>query len=222
MAVQLIPGGLLGLGTLILRESPPWLFRKGRDDEALEVLSYIRKLPADDKYIQEEVGMIQSLMAEEALITGGEHGMMAYLRGAFGLLKTKNIRHRVAVVFFMFLFQNWSGAIVINYYSPSIFKSVGIVDYTLYTGIYGLVKAIGSFIFFLFVVDRSGRRVPWLLSATVCAGCLLYLGIYVKVAAPAAGKTMSASSQAGGNAAIFFIMLYSLFWSFGGNGLPWM
>lgn len=93
-----------------------------------------------------------------------------------------------------------------------IFQSIGIPtgDVAFYTGIYGLVKAVGSFIFFLFIIDRSGRRKPWLLSATGCALCLLYIGVYVHVARPAVGKELSPSSKAGGNGAMFFLFLYSL------------
>ncbi|KAL1408787.1 hypothetical protein Q8F55_005600 [Vanrija albida] len=225
MAVQLIPGGLLGIGTFFLKESPAFLLRKGRDDEALAILSWIRKLPSDDQYIQEEVAMVRSVMREEATLGGGKDrgGIMGYLRGAFGeIVHVKSTRHRIIVTFFMFLFQNFSGAIVINYYSPTIFKSIGITNVALYTGIYGLIKAVGSFIFFLFIVDRSGRRKPWLISAAACTLCLIYLGVYVKVAHPTEGVPLSPSSKAGANAAIFFIMLYSLFWSFGGNGLPWI
>lgn len=42
----------------------------------------------------------------------------------------------------MFLFQNVSGAAVINYYSPTLFTSIGLADPALWTGIYGLVKGM--------------------------------------------------------------------------------
>ena len=44
------------------------------------------------------------------------------------------------ITFCMFLFQNVSGAAVINYYSPTLFTSIGLADPALWTGIYGLVK----------------------------------------------------------------------------------
>lgn len=102
-----------------------------------------------------------------------------------------------------------------DYYSPKLFTALGIKDVALYTGIYGLVKALGSFIFFALIVDRSGRRIPWLISSSACALFLLYLAVFIKVSDPK-------NPGAGGNVAIAFVMLYSLFWSFGGNGLPWM
>lgn len=94
MAIQLVPGGLLGIGTLFLKESPAWLLRRGRDEEALAILSWLRKLPADHKYIQEEVGMTHAVMDEESQISGGQRGMAAYVRGAFSQLKIDHVRHR--------------------------------------------------------------------------------------------------------------------------------
>lgn len=58
------------------------------------------------------------------------------------------MRNRLLLVFCAFALQNMSGAAAINYYSPTLFASLGIKDVALYTGIYGLVK--GKFFFFLF------------------------------------------------------------------------
>lgn len=47
MAVQLIPGGIFLIGCFIIKESPAWLYRKGRSEQALRNLSYLRSLPAE-------------------------------------------------------------------------------------------------------------------------------------------------------------------------------
>ena len=47
MAVQIIPAGLLLVGGFFLHESPLWLFRKHRDEEATQALEALRKLPRD-------------------------------------------------------------------------------------------------------------------------------------------------------------------------------
>lgn len=46
MAVQLIPAGILLVGGFMLHESPLWLMRKGREEEATQVLVAVRQLPA--------------------------------------------------------------------------------------------------------------------------------------------------------------------------------
>lgn len=57
-AVQLIPGGMLLIGAIFIPESPRWLFLKGKREEALKVLCWMRQLDRDDKYVVEEVAFI--------------------------------------------------------------------------------------------------------------------------------------------------------------------
>lgn len=45
MAVQIIPAGVLLLGGLVLHESPLWLMRKNRENDAATALEVLRKLP---------------------------------------------------------------------------------------------------------------------------------------------------------------------------------
>lgn len=83
MAVQLIPAGLLALGIPILKESPVWLLKKGRDEQAIKVYSYLRNLPADHVYIAEDVAYVKGQIAHErAMTTGGSPSFTAFLRGA--------------------------------------------------------------------------------------------------------------------------------------------
>jgi hypothetical protein len=110
----------------------------------------------------------------------------------------------------------------INYYSPRIFASIGLSDITLWTGIYGLIKAAGSIIFFTFFVDSFGRKMPWIISSLACAACQYYLAGYIAVGKPTAGIEQSASTIAGGKAATAAIMIFGATWSFGANGLPWI
>lgn len=92
MAVQLIPGGMLAVGSIILKESPGWLLRKGREEEALNVLSYVRQLPIDHVYLQEEVGMLRVVIDEERKLTGGRPGIKPYLKAFLRELRVPDIR----------------------------------------------------------------------------------------------------------------------------------
>lgn len=235
MGAQLIFGGLLTIGTVFLKESPTWLLRRGRKGEALHVLSYIRKLPEDHHYISEEVQLAQTLIDKERAMAGGKTGLGAYIKAFVGKMKQRSIRNRMVLLICMFFLQNLSGAVVINYYSPTLFGEltaswielttggIGVSkdDIFLYTGYYGLLKAFGAITFCFFIVDRAGRRNPWMLSAGSCAALLILIAIFVKVAEPAKGLT-SPSQIAGGKAAVAAIMLYSWFWSWGGCSLAWI
>ncbi|OWZ77992.1 quinate permease [Cryptococcus neoformans Bt85] len=223
IAVQLIPGGLFAIGCMFFKESPMLLIKRGREAEAIANLEWLRMLPGDHLYIQEELRMIHARIEEESKVAGGEgKGIKGYFVGCIREMKVPSIRHRFALVLGMMFLQNFSGAITINYYSPSIFKAIGLTDVTLWTGIYGVFKASGAILFFMFGIDRFGRRNPWMLSAACCGLCLIYLGAYIKVGHPGTATVLSESTKKGGNAATAIIMLYALFWSFGGNGLPWI
>lgn len=91
------------------------------------------------------------------------------------------------------------------------------------TGIYGIIKAAGSIIFFTLFVDSFGRKGPWIVSSLCCAVCQYYLAGYIAVAHPSEDVTNpSASYVAGGKAATAAIMIFGATWSFGANGLPWI
>lgn len=55
----------------------------------------------------------------------------------------------------------------LNYYSPTLFADIGVTNTSLYTGIYGILKAIASLIFFAFFVDSVGRRLPLIWGGTL-------------------------------------------------------
>lgn len=223
MGVQLVPAGLLALGIPFLRESPTWLLKRDREEQAYNVLSYYRNLPVDHEYIAQDVAHIQNQINGERAVTGGARPTFgAFVKAALRESCTKGMRNRFLLVFIMFMWQGWSGAAAINYYSPTIFKSIGLTDVTLWTGIYGIIKAAGSIIFFTFFIDTFGRKMPWILSSLTCAACQYYLAGYIAVGSPTAGEVQSPSTVAGGKAATAAIMVFGAAWSFGANGLPWI
>ena len=224
MGVQLIPAGLLAIGIPFLRKSPVWLLKKGRIESALNVYNYYRNLPIDHPYIAEDVAFVRGQIEHERAVTiGGQAGFGGFLKGAVQESFMKGMRNRFALVFVMFMWQGWSGAAAINYYSKTIFTSIGLSDYTLWTGIYGLIKAAGSVIFFAFFVDTFGRKKPWIISSLCCAVCQYYLAGYITLGHPSLGVTNPSSSYvAGGKAAVAAIMIFGATWSFGANGLPWI
>lgn len=223
MAVQLIPAGLLAIGIPFLRESPTWLLKQNREDQAYNVLSYFRALPVDHPYVAQDVAHIQNQIDGERAVTGGARPTFgAFVKGALRESCMKGMRNRFFLVFIMFMWQGWSGAAAINYYSPTIFTSIGLTDVTLWTGIYGIIKAAGSIIFFTFFIDTFGRKMPWIVSSLICAACQYYLAGYIAVGKPVAGETQGAGVIAGGKAATAAIMIFGAAWSFGANGLPWI
>lgn len=71
VAVQLIPGGLMIVGLCFLKESPRWLAKKGRNEQAHISLAHVRCKPLDDPDVLEEMAEIKAAIEEEHLATEG-------------------------------------------------------------------------------------------------------------------------------------------------------
>lgn len=79
LALQALPAVILFLGMFISTETPRWLARKDRWDDASKVLSRIRNLPATHPYVQEELQEMSDQLAYERRLIAGS--------GALDLLK---------------------------------------------------------------------------------------------------------------------------------------
>ncbi|KAI5476175.1 hypothetical protein MNV49_000336 [Pseudohyphozyma bogoriensis] len=225
MGVQLIPAGLLLIGSLFLKETPRLLLKMGKKEQALEHLSYLRQLPPTHPYILQEVDAVEEQIAAERAVThsnGEKPSIGQFWKGVFKEVCTPGIRNRFVVGFFMMAFQNMVGTNAINYYSTTIFKTIGVTNTSLYTGIYGVIKAAASVVFLLWLIDTWGRRQPLLFGAAGSAICMFYLGIYNKVGHPSTEKVLSASTIAGGKAATAAIMIFGAIFCLGWNGLAWV
>lgn len=145
-AVQLIPAGLLLAGAVWMRESPRWLLSKGRREEGLRNLCWMRNLSASDIYIVEEVSYIDEELERYRVEVG------AGFWKPFAALRLKKVQWRFFLGSMLFLWQNGSGINAINYYSPTIFKSIGVTGTNaslLTTGVFGCVKTVFTFIWLL-------------------------------------------------------------------------
>lgn len=99
-AVQLIPSGLLLVFAPFIPESPRWLFMKGRRDEAMKALCWMRNLEPTDEYIKEEVRYIDDDLERFRREVG------AGFWKPFMSLKEKKIQWRFLLGALLFVFQN--------------------------------------------------------------------------------------------------------------------
>ena len=175
--MQLIPAGLLLIGAFWIKESPRWLLSKHRRDEALNNLSWIRKLPADDLYMIEEVASLDHVLEAQAAAIG--EGFFQPFKAA---ARDRKVQWRLFLGSIMFMWQNGSGINAINYYSPRVFASIGIRGTStsfLTTGIFGVVKTVMTVVWILVLIDHLGRRKLLMIGAGGGAICMFIIGAYI-------------------------------------------
>ena len=102
-AVQLIPAGCLLIGAIWMKESPRWLFSKGKREQALDNLCWIRNLPPTDLYIVEEVAAIDAQIEHDRIHIGPGFWK------PFAALKQRKVLWRFFLGGMLFLWQNGSG-----------------------------------------------------------------------------------------------------------------
>ncbi|CAK5268045.1 unnamed protein product [Mycena citricolor] len=217
-AVQLVPGGILFLGALFLVESPRWLAMKDRSGQALRNLCVLRNLPADAPYVVEELAEIEAgIVHERSLAGAGFFGPM------FSVFRSPALIYRLLLACSLFVWQNATGVNAINYYSPTIFKSIGITGSStslLTTGVYGLIKLTGALIWLLYLVDSFGRRAVLIIGSVGGSICMYYIGSYIAIAQPT--HHPSPTISAGGRSAIAFFYVWTIFYGPTWNGTPWV
>ncbi|KAK5130854.1 hypothetical protein LTR08_001626 [Meristemomyces frigidus] len=216
-AVQLIPAGLLFVGAFWIRESPRWLLSKNRRAEAMKNLSWIRNLSPDDIYIIEEVAFLDAALNEQASTIG-----MGFWSPFKAVGKSRKVQYRFLLGGMLFMWQNGAGINAINYYSPTVFKSIGISGTNtgfLTTGIFGVVKTCLTLVWLFFLIDRVGRRNLLMIGAAGGSICMWIIGGYINSVDLTQKQT---SLGSGGTAAIFFFYLWTAFYTPTWNGTPWV
>ncbi|CAK5268047.1 unnamed protein product [Mycena citricolor] len=217
-AVQLVPGGILFLGALFLVESPRWLAIKDRSGQALRNLCILRNLPADAPYVVEELAEIEAgIIHERSLAGAGFFGPM------LSVFRSPALTYRLFLGCSLFVWQNATGINAINYYSPTIFKSIGITGSStplLTTGVYGIIKLTGALVWLLYLVDSFGRRAVLLVGSVGGAISMFYIGAYIAIAKPQ--DHVTATITPGGRSAIAFFYLWTVFYGPTWNGTPFV
>jgi len=138
---ETIPAILFFAAMFFVPESPRWLVKEGREDEALGILSTING-PEKAKTILNDV---QEALLEE--------------KGTLKELFSGRFKKAILVGIILAVFSQFQGINAIMYYAPEIFKEVGAGTNSafLQTVIIGVINAIFTFVAIGFV-DKVGRR----------------------------------------------------------------
>ncbi|KAJ9606715.1 hypothetical protein H2200_008723 [Cladophialophora chaetospira] len=184
VAVQLVPGIALLVGTLYIKETPHYLAVKKDLVDVENTLSWFRGLPTSDFVIKAEAREIS--MTVHSGIRRQATRRTPFLREALA----NPIRKRLITGVGLFIAQNLSGMNALNYYVAIIFLTAGFktVSASLFlTGIFGFVKLFSALLFMFACVRIKGNRF-WLMWGTgACAVSMFVLGYCV--------ATMPSSSE---------------------------
>ncbi len=188
-----VPSVLFFLFLLRVPESPRWLVKKGREEEARRVLARSDTAEAAAREIRE----IGETLALET--------------GSFGELFRPGFRRPLMIAIVLAVFQQITGINAILYYAPRIFESAGFARMSA-LGQSALVGAVNMLftVVAILLADRVGRR-PLLLIATGGMGVsLLLLGAAFRY------QFLPPS------ALLFVIMLYIAFFASAMGPLVWV
>ncbi|KAI0972907.1 sugar transporter-domain-containing protein [Xylaria arbuscula] len=202
LLMQCVMGALLGLGSLIIVESPRWLLDNDHDEEGIVVIANlygggdIHNAKARDEY--REIKMNVLLQRMEGERTYSE---------MFRRYKT-----RVFIAMSAQALAQLNGINVISYYAPYVFESAGWVGHdaikmTGFNGITYLLSTIPPW----YIVDRWGRRVILLTGAIAMAISLSLVSYFIHLDI---GSTPTL--------VVVFVMLYNAAFGYSWGPIPWL
>ncbi|KAJ7652045.1 general substrate transporter [Mycena polygramma] len=185
-------------------ESPRWLVKVGRIEEARHVLAALDGVPLDSPVIAQEVREIEISLEE----TGKGTFRDIFRNGP------SRFANRAFIAAAVQCFQQMSGINVLGYYQATIFQTfLGLDSSTsriLSASVFmwqTLCAPIGAF-----TIERVGRRKLMLLGASGMGACMALL----------AGLTSHPSNDTSIHAALAFVYLFSTFFVTGFLGLAFL
>lgn len=212
VGLQLVFGGFMFIGLLFLKESPRWLVKQGRYEEATASLAYMRLEETDDPEVLKEIADVRAAVEEELNLTEGVTWKEVLIPGN---------RYRFAVAFMLFLCQQFSGTNSIGYYAPQIFQTVGVskTNASLFaTGVYGTVKVCATGLFLIVGIEKIGRRWSLLGGAAWMAVMMFIIGAVLHTHPPTNVNVVSSASIAMVVMIYLFVIGYSASW----GPVPWV
>ncbi|KAK8051471.1 MFS quinate transporter [Apiospora rasikravindrae] len=215
----------ISLATTIFQyESPRYLVKAGKREEALRNMSRLRNLDTTDPYLVQEMKSIEDSHQEEVAETSNI-GFIGVLKEMFCV--PSNL-YRVYLATMAQLMAQWSGAGSITVYATDLFMLLGFNgenESLLIAVIFGVVKLPSAVCCALFLVDAIGRKRSLMAGITLQALAMIYVAGFLS-AVPQLGvatefelpKALIPASYG----AIAMIFLSGIGWALGWNSMQYL
>lgn len=188
VGLQLVPGGLLGLGMLLIPESPRWLAKKGREGAAFQSLLWVRG----------DVDNPEVLAEFQEILSGIQLEIEASRGFKWNELLLPSNRYRIFIAITIQLAQQLTGNTSLAYYAPQFFALLGTGNKSVFiTGFFGIAKVAGVIVYIAFFVDVLGRRKPLMAGALAMGISMLIVAIIIAKDPPNTEKRISSAGAAG-------------------------
>ncbi|KAI0377364.1 general substrate transporter [Hypomontagnella monticulosa] len=210
LSLQIILAAMVLISSFFLPESPRWLARQARYEDAVKSLSYLRSATADSDEIIEEMAEIRAQIHEELSIAKG--------RTVCEIFERRNFI-RILWSLAIGICAMWCGHNSILYYAPTVWY-VAQIGYTgqnsglMASGIFSCIKFISTIVFMTSGVYLF-RRKTLLIGGGFFMGVFLFaLGAVLATNPPTAPGNEAGSTSAQGMMALIylFVTAYSVSW----------
>ncbi|GJM16632.1 MAG: MFS transporter [Thermodesulfobacteriota bacterium] len=197
-----IPAVVLLIGMFGLPDSPRWLIKRGRLEDAKKILNKIYE--GDTTQVSTEIEDIQSVIATES-------------EGSFAALFKPPASFALIIAVGLFIIQQFVGINTVIYYAPIIFKDAGMESSKAAiwaTVSVGVVNVLATFIA-IWLIDKVGRK-PLMYAGLI--GMILSLtgmGIAYKLIG-------STSSSEIGTITVIAVWIYIACFAFSFGPIPWL
>ncbi|KAI5452213.1 hypothetical protein NCC49_001148 [Naganishia albida] len=195
---------VLGVGIMLVPESPRWLLEHNKEEEALKALARVRGLPADHRLVQSDFSEMQ-----EAHLLDAKVGNGSWWQCFRGEGKPNKAAYRTWLIMILMAFQQLTGANYFFYYGATIFQSVGIEDSFITQIILGAINFGCTFIG-IWVMGRFGRRWPLIIGGIWQAA---WLFVFASVGTAKDPETNQTVGKVMIVSACLFIFSYASTWA---------
>ncbi|KAI0011182.1 general substrate transporter [Xylariaceae sp. FL0662B] len=204
IAIQMVWAIILAVGLFLLPESPRYFVRKGKINNAANVLSRVRGQPIESDLIRDELAEIIANHEYELAVLP-EGGYWATWGNCFrgGLRRASSNCRRTILGTSLQMMQQWTGVNFVFYFGTTFFKQLGTIQDPFMMSLVTTLVNVCSTPISLYTIEKIGRRPLLLWGAFGMVVCQLIVAIIGTVTSEPAALT----------AMIAFICIYIFFFA---------